>query len=97
MALMLLTCFLHLHQLRSWLLFYGYFFSPNHSLQIKMLPKSLQTPPSASGFSCLYCSEAPDSFLNNGKSFQPLVSAGCAVIDKVIKVLMRETGTATDQ
>lgn len=27
MALMLLTCFDHCHQLRSWLLFYGFFFS----------------------------------------------------------------------
>lgn len=41
MALMLLTGFDHLHQLRNWLLFYGFFFPLNHSLQTKMVPKSL--------------------------------------------------------
>lgn len=46
------------------------FFSPlNHGLQTKMVPKSLQTSTSPSGFSCFYCFEASDSFVNNSKSF----------------------------
>lgn len=43
------------------------------------------------------CSWAPDRFVNNGKSFQALVGAGEALIDKAIKVLMRQSGTVRDQ
>lgn len=50
--------------------------------------------PLSAGF---HCSWAPDSLVNNGKSFRSLVGAAGALIDKVIKVLMSLSGTVRDQ
>lgn len=53
-----------------------------------MLPRCLLVYPYALGRLALFL--APGRFVNNGKSFQSLVGAGEAVIDKAIKVLMTQ-------